>query len=116
MRWSGQKPSLHLSAVPGLTYTLTVELSIPKQAILPGAGIYQGSRLVIPFTNEGSLKASGTVTAPTTGRIDLTLKLNPWLPSKTIPDSRDDRTLGVALYSITAKAVGAKGKAFEMTK
>jgi hypothetical protein len=112
MRWSMAESRLSLPVVAGTAYTLTIEASMPDAAGSPEAGIYvDGKRLA--EIKPGA--AATTVKLPPTEAelAAVELRCRGWVPREVQRGSNDDRTLGLALYSLTMKADGAAERVFE---
>ncbi|MGA2498441.1 MAG: hypothetical protein ABSH20_11905 [Tepidisphaeraceae bacterium] len=111
MRWSTSASQLHLPVEPGRPYRVTIELSAPREAISPEAGLYLDGRRIATIQAGVS-----TVTAdlPATQRTAVTLELRcrGWVPRDVLRESHDDRTLGVSVYSVAVQAKDAPTRVF----
>lgn len=104
-RWSTGESVLRLPVKSGVAYTIELDLNIPAPAIGLGAGIYLGEELIAPLPDApGQAIVSGQIPAVEDDAIVLTVKVQAWIPAENNPDSRDRRTLGVALRTVTMRA------------
>ncbi|MCS6777377.1 MAG: glycoside hydrolase family 55 protein [Chthonomonadaceae bacterium] len=111
MRWSSDRSALLLPVLPDRPYVLTLELTVPPQAVSPEAGIYlNGERLAA--LQAGARRLEVPIPPVKTDRAVLELRCAGWVPRALIPGSQDDRTLGVQLYTITMRAKGASASLF----
>ena len=111
LRWSGDSARLLLPVNPGQTYTLTLDLSIPSQALTEAAGIYLGGKRLASLTNGPLLAVS--LPASAADHLELELKCKGWRPKEVIAGSEDARTLGVQLFKITMSSSGAAPEVFD---
>jgi hypothetical protein len=98
MRWSWGDSRLVLPVNPGQAYTITLEMSVPAQAMTEEAGLYLDGNRLAPLPNSSKLVA--TIPATTKDSVELELRSKGWRPQETIPGSTDSRTLGVQLSKI----------------
>ena len=110
MRWSGPNAEIVLPVIPGKAYKVTLDMSVPKPAMMPGAGIYVGATKVAGFKRSGNQMATGLIPASKTSEVVLQIKCRNWKPVDNEPNNRDTRDLGVAVHTVTMKAVGATGR------
>jgi len=111
-RWSTAESQLRLPVIPGESYTLTLDLSVPAAAVSPDAGLFlDGQKLA-------AIQAgANTVTAqlPPTRGAEVVLKLVAagWVPSRLNVGSKDQRLLGVKLSQITMRGQSAGSRVFQ---
>jgi hypothetical protein len=110
-RWTSGNARLVLPVIPGKPCTVSLEVSVPKQALNTEAGLYLDGRRLAALTEAGPLLAQ--LPAQTSDRVRLELRCAPWVPQQIIPGSKDARTLGLQLYTITVKANDATTPAFD---
>lgn len=104
-RWSQAKSILKLPIEPGKPYTITLEAHVPPHAMSPGNGLYVGDTCVLPFPGkEGLVAIAGTLPVSREDTIVLRLQVKGWCPKDVIQGSNDDRTLGIAVRSVTMKS------------
>ena len=111
MRWSRAVSQLDLPVVTGKPYEVSIELAVPKQAESPETGLYyEGKRIAtIP---PGAATISAAIPPSNSDRVTLELRCRGWVPKDTFSGSKDDRTLGLSVYSVLMRAQGREGKAF----
>jgi len=112
MRWSMPGSKLVLPVVPGKEYDIAINLSVPKQAESPEAGLYlEGKRIAPIQADTTTIRAQ--LPPSTSDRITLELRCRGWVPKDSVPGSKDDRTLGVSVYSVVMRAKGAGARVFD---
>jgi hypothetical protein len=110
-RWSGAASRLVLPVLPGKTYTLTLELSVPARAVSPDAGLYLDGKQLAPLKSETLLKT--ILPPPKSDTIELELRSKGWVPKEVLAGSGDPRVLGVQLFSVVMEAEGAASQVFD---
>ena len=112
MRWTAPASKLMLPITPGRAYRITIELSTPRQAISPEAGLYLDGQRLAPI-EEG--KATTAADLPISQKTSVTLEMRcrGWVPKETLPGSRDDRRLGISVYSLVMRAKDAPPRVFD---
>ncbi len=112
MRWSTGSSLLILPMVPGKAHEVAIEMAVPKEAESPDAGLYlDGKRLAAMKPGAATLVASLPPSA--SDRITLELRCHGWVPKQLHAGSKDDRTLGIEVYSVTMRARDAAQKVFD---
>lgn len=101
MRWSTPGSNLILPIKPGRAYQIKLDVHIPSYALMPGAGVYLGSKQIIPFKKTGNLVLTGIVPPVKSSSVELAVKSKYWSPSVLWPGVVDSRTLGVSVRSVT---------------
>ena len=110
-RWTAGNARLVLPVVPGKATTVIVEFSAPKPALSGDAGLYlDGKRLA---TVSSGNTVSAALPAAAADRVRLELRAQGWEPQRMVPGSKDPRTLGLQIYSITVKSEGAGPALFD---
>ncbi len=94
-RWARAGATVRVAVNPGRRYTVRARIRVDAPALMPGAGLYVGNRRIAPITRAGLQVISGEVHAGKSSEIELTWRVRPWVPSKTMPGSTDLRQLGV---------------------
>ncbi len=108
MRWSLGESILRLPVLPGKPYTISLDVWLPKAALDAKAGVYLGDRRILEFpARDGIAVLTGEVPAVSTESVTLVLRARGWRPAEADKNSRDERTLGIAVRSVTMKAEGA---------
>jgi hypothetical protein len=106
LRWSMGASSLVLPVVPGEAYRLTLEISVPPGAVGPDSGLYLEGRKLAPLV-AGAPTLSVDLPPASGNEVRVEIRSALWVPSKTNPGSKDDRSLGVSLGTVTMRARGA---------
>ncbi len=114
MRWSTPESRLKLPIVPGTPYTLTLEVSVPPEAIDAGNGVFLDGKKIGELPSTPGLGVV-TVRIPRVkaDRVVLDVRTKGWQPSVTIPGSSDQRVLGLKLRAVTMRASRAPKTAFD---
>ncbi len=112
MRWSQGDSQMLLPVVPGKPYQITIKMLVPEAAKGPDAGLYLGDQRIAPLPQD-DLPLVADLPSTNSDSIDLHLRCQGWIPRKLNPKSNDDRTLGVAVYSVTMKAHDSPDKLFD---
>jgi hypothetical protein len=111
-RWSTAVSELDLPVAAGKPYQITVELSVPKEAESPEAGLYlDGKRIAVIRPGTSTLVAD--LPPPSSDRIALELRCRGWSPKQLHPGSKDDRTLGIQAFSVSMWARDAGARLFD---
>ena len=110
-RWSSARSRLILPVIRGTRYHVELGLHAPGQARGAGDGLYLNGQRLVPLPGEGSLRAE--IPPASEDQVELELRCNEWLPTKSIPGSQDNRSLGVQVYRILMKAEGTSARLFE---
>lgn len=112
VRWSKDVSQLDLPVTPGRAYRLRIELEVPVSAESPEAGLYlRGVRLAAISRGVSNLEVD--LPAQEESRVLLELRCRGWIPRQLVPQSRDDRELGVSVFRVDMQAVDAEGPAFD---
>jgi hypothetical protein len=106
-RWSTKDSLFILPVLPRKQYQVTLEVYVPPYALQPGAGLYCGNKQILKFAKSGATRLTGDIPISSTGQVTLEIRCKNWRPKGNMPGSNDDRVLGVAVRSITLKAVGS---------
>jgi len=112
MRWSTDGAAMILPVVAGRAYTLRLELSVPGGAQSPEAGVYLDGKRLAPIRSTDST-VSIALPPSATDRITLEVRCRLWTPSALLPASKDDRRLGINLYSITMQSANAPPRVYD---
>lgn len=110
-RWTVGNARLVLPVMPGKAATLTIEFSTPKHALSDDSGLYLDGKRLATFTTGNTVSAA--LPAATEDRVRLELRAQAWVPQRVVPGSKDPRTLGLQLYSLTVKSDGAGATMFD---
>jgi hypothetical protein len=114
-RWSTGSSAINLPVMPGKPYEIALELSVPKEAESPDAGLYlDGKRLAA--IKPGDSKLVAQLPPSSSDRIALELRCRGWVPKQLHAGSKDDRTLGMQVYSVKMQARGADSRVFDANK
>jgi hypothetical protein len=113
-RWSLGTSTLLLPVPVGKACTLTIEANLPTPALGPDAGIYLGDQKLADLPAEGPITAE--IPAQTVDHVRLELRCHGWVPQDTNPGSKDPRTLGLQVFTITVKAAEAGSKVFSANR
>ncbi len=111
-RWSSASSQLCLPVVPGKPYHITLEMMVPPQAESPDAGLYLGDQRIATFDRSTSLLTGELPPCDTDQRI-LELRCHGWVPNTLMPESNDNRTLGLTVFAITMRAADAGERVFD---
>jgi hypothetical protein len=112
VRWSTACSLLDLPVLPGKPYEIVLELSTPKEAESPDAGLYlNGKRIAVLAPGKEKLVAS--LPPSSNDRIVLELRCRGWIPKQLHAGSKDDRILGVQVFGVTMRAAGSADKVFD---
>jgi len=114
-RWSTAASQLVLPVAAGKPYQIAVELSVPKEAQSPEAGLYLDGKRLAPIQPGASTPVAELPPSPS-DRITLELRCQGWCPKQLHAGSNDDRTLGVQAYSVLMRAHDAGAKIFDANK
>ncbi len=104
-RWSTVSSRLRLPVAPGRSYTLTLQLKVPGQALAPDAGLYLGGKRIAPLKGEPTLQAE--LPATSDDFVELELRCAGWVPALVISGSNDNRTLGVQVFAVGMRSADA---------
>lgn len=104
-RWTAGDARLELPVLSGQPSVITLELNVPKRALSEKAGLYLDSRRLAAFSEADTVMAN--LPAVPTDRVQLELRAAGWVPREMVSGSRDARTLGLQLFSVTVKSEGA---------
>ncbi len=111
MRWSTAASKLILPVTTGQAYTIAIDMTVPPQAISPEAGLYLGDKRIAPI-EPGRRTLSAELPPSTSSRLTLELRCRGWVPKTLVPNSSDDRTLGVSVHSITMRSKDAQTRLY----
>jgi hypothetical protein len=106
-RWSQGKSEISLPVRKGGEYTLEIEISAPPQARDEQAGFYIEGERISALPEAGVWKVN--LPKADDDRIVGEIRVKPWIPAKVVPDSGDQRMLGIQVYSILAREKSAAG-------
>ncbi len=112
MRWSAPNSQLSLPVVPGTSYELTLEISMPKPAEDAEAGLYLADQRLAAFSPTERQVVVQLPPSPT-DRVVLELRCRGWIPREIDPNSKDDRTLGVTVTAVRMRAKDAPPRVFD---
>jgi hypothetical protein len=114
-RWSTAASQLDLPVVPGKPYRISIELSVPKEAESPEAGLYlDGKRIAAIQPGIPTLVAD--LPPSPSERIALELRCRGWVPKQLHAGSKDDRTLGLQAFSVLMRSRDAGPRVFDANK
>ncbi|HOK76820.1 MAG TPA: hypothetical protein PLW35_03765, partial [Verrucomicrobiota bacterium] len=110
-RWSSENAMLILPVLRGKPATVTVDLSVPAQALAEDAGVYLGNQRLAGLLTTNRL----VFTLPACGsdKVQVGLRARLWVPQRVVPGSKDQRKLGLQLFSVTVKSDGAGATVFD---
>lgn len=104
MRWSKPGAAIRLPVLPGKPYKVSLALTIPSNALQPGAGVYANGRKIAAFAKDGAQTVSGVLPPCKTGSVTLQIRCRAWVPRQEVKGSQDTRILGVSLYNVRMEA------------
>lgn len=110
-RWSLGNARLVLPVAAGKPAMVTLELNVPTHALSDDAGIYLDGRRLAAFSTGNVVSA--ILPAANSDRALLELRARAWVPQQVVPGSKDPRTLGVQLFSVTVKSDDAGPAVFD---
>lgn len=110
-RWSMAVSSLILPVVAGERYVLTLETHAPKAALGTNPGLYLNGECIAPIRADSPVIAD--IPPSQSDQVKLELRVEGWVPQKTIPASQDPRTLGVQVFSATMRSKNAGTNVFD---
>jgi hypothetical protein len=110
-RWSGAQSRLILPTLKDTDYTLILQVAVPAHAIDDKAGIYQGDKRIAEFKADAQTLTVNFRSGSKDPTV-LEIRCKGWIPRKVLPGNQDDRTLGIQLFGVTAKAKTAGTKRF----
>jgi hypothetical protein len=110
-RWTVGGARLVLPVTPGKRATITLELNAPPAALTPDAGVYLDGQRIGTFDVPKALTLQ--LPAVAEDRVRLELRAQGWIPQRILPNSKDPRTLGLQLFSVTVKSDGAGPAIFD---
>ncbi|HPA21411.1 MAG TPA: glycosyl hydrolase family 28-related protein [Verrucomicrobiae bacterium] len=109
-RWSMPVSRLVLPVAPGERYSIILEAQVPSVAVSPESGLYLGGKQLAPL--KAGAPISAEIPPSAEEQVTLELRANGWVPQKLNAASRDPRTLGVQVFSVTMKASNAGARLF----
>ncbi len=112
MRWSQADSQLVLPVAPGKPYRITIELTVPPAAQSAESGLYLDGTRIAPLPVDGSTLVAD-IPPSDADTITLQLRCKGWIPKDLVPESKDERTLGAAVYSIMMRADGVTDTVFD---
>ncbi|MFQ3549726.1 MAG: hypothetical protein SNJ70_08245, partial [Armatimonadota bacterium] len=115
-RWSGIDSQINLPILKDKAYSIGIEVFVPEWAIDENSGLYLGDKKITPITSAGKTVYIGKIPPQKTDVITLTLKVKNWQPKDHIENSKDARSLGIAVRSITMKSEKAEDRYFDVNK
>jgi hypothetical protein len=101
--------------VAGKPYEIGLELSVPKEAESLDAGLYLNGKRIAALT-PGASKLVAPLPPSSSDRIALELRCRGWIPKQLHAASKDDRMLGLEVYSVTMRAGDAGSRIFDANK
>ena len=106
-RWSKGTSRLTIPLIPGTVHHVALDVHVPGQALMEGAGVYLGDTCLVPIAVAGSRQLQGTIPASTADSAVLELRCRGWHPNA-LPGSksRDRRELGIAVREVRVRAAG----------
>ncbi len=104
-RWTRHNSRINLPAESGKPHRLTIRVDVRESALMPGAGLYLGDRLVLPVTRKGVQQLSGVLPPTSSGQYRLQWRVKPWIPHV----GGDARELGVYLDWVQLQRQGHTG-------
>jgi hypothetical protein len=114
-RWSRAISRLDLPVAAGKPYQVAIEVSVPKEAESPEAGLYLDGKRIAAISHKTTTLV-GELPPSSSERIVLELRCRGWIPRQLHPGSKDDRTLGVQAYSVSMRARDAGARLFDANK
>ena len=112
-RWSSADSVLRLPVLPDTPYTVTMDVYVPPYAEDPEKGLYMEEARLADFTiDERTGLVTGRIPSSDKDKVVLTVRVKGWCPNEAIEGSKDNRTLGIGVRSVTMQAEGAGEKAF----
>jgi len=115
MRWSSGASKLLLPITPGKAHRVEIEISAPAHAISDEAGVYMDGKRVAKI-EAGATMIAAELPAMHSSSATLEVRCRGWVPKDVMKDSRDDRTLGVSVHSVTVRAADAPGRLFDANR
>ncbi|MGQ9563730.1 MAG: hypothetical protein ACUVQH_08905 [Thermogutta sp.] len=112
-RWTGSSSRMLLPVVANRRYQMTITAQVPKA--LQDAEI----NIVSEGKTLGRLQQGKTtveIPAQSAEQITIEIRTPTWIPKKVIPDSQDERELGVQVFSILMKAEGPAERVFDANR
>jgi hypothetical protein len=110
-RWTTGDSSLRLPVLPRKAYTISIDAFMPAGAIDPQNGIFIGDKKVADLPDkEGPATITVNIPPQKADTVEIRLHTKTWKPAN---GGVFDRTLGMAVRSVTIKAKGAKEEAFD---
>jgi len=117
MRWSSTASRLKLPVLRNTAYTLTIEASVPAQAIDPTNGIYmEGKRLAPLPQTPGNAVVTASIPRTNADRVFLEVRAKGWQPSVCAPGSSDRRVLGIQVGIIAMRATRGPQTPFDANR
>jgi hypothetical protein len=110
-RWTSGDAWLVLPVVSNQAVRVELELHAPEAALAADSGVYLDGKRLAAFT--GTHLVAFELAASSGDQVRLELRTRGWIPQESVPGSRDPRTLGVQLFSITLEAEGTKLPLFD---
>lgn len=110
-RWTLAEGRLLLPVLEGKSYSVAIELHAPKEAITPEAGLYWEDKRIASLSTNAVLTAN--LPPANESRMRLELRCRGWVPQQTNPESKDTRTLGLQVFSVTMQSMDAGEKIFD---
>ena len=90
-----------------------VELEVPIHAQSPEAGLYLDDKCLAAFTPDSRV-LEAELPPQKSSQVVLELRCRGWVPRALVPDSKDDRTLGVTVFSVDMRAANAEEPVFDI--
>ncbi len=115
LRWSTASSALNLPVVAGKPYEIAIEVSVSKEAESADAGLYLDGKRIAAIA-PGASKLVAQLPPSSSDRIALELRCRGWVPKQLHAGSKDDRTLGMQVFSVTMRARDAGSRIFDANK
>lgn len=106
-RWSAPNAQLILPVLPNKDYDVEFDVYVPEPAMHSDAGIYLGEKRIVAFDKPGIQVLKGKITAGKRDKVVLDVECKGWVPKDVNKDSQDPRVLGIAMRSVTMRAIDA---------
>jgi len=116
MRWSGPNSEFVLPVLPGVPYMVLIDMTAPEHAKEEHLGLYWGDSPLMSFPVGENVTVEGTLPGVDVETVTLRIRCQLWIPHERNPESRDMRTLGVAVRSITLRAEEAGEQLFDANR
>lgn len=105
-RWMKSDSTLYLPVVENQKYNITLDVFVPDELDLNGAGFYYNNKCIAIITKRGIQKIEAQITT-NDDIAEISIKCKPWSPNHV----NDRRKLSIALNSVQMQMEGANWKA-----